>query len=758
MPISALSMNPTAISAAVKRMNSFVPADPSRPLGPDALTYLCSTIISENPNISTDTIVAKFRENFGLTVDAYEIRQSLRTLADAEKIVEDHGIWISDPRVATEAAKRLADLDELEAAVVAEWLQEVETGEDLTLEDEEVQDLQQDLRIYVTEVFKTQAAECVYFLTKGAAEIAAFLERVNSLRSPLLPPRRKPLVELRERWLPRFFLSGTLKRREYILQLLNSTFILIALQADRTMTKIWLDNWRGTVFYCDTNILLRILNLQGGVAFDTMSHLVDLCRSFGIKTRVTSRTIAEVMAAIDLGRREIETHPEPTQQLARAMVAAGTVEESYLLAYYEFLANGGSRRDFLGSLSLPRGHLEALGFEIHDAPLGRATADMRFRDYVQRLRELGKNTERAEHDAFHRLFILNARGGKQPDALVSAGTWFLTGDRTMCKFDRERVARRDGAPTCLMAMNWWQLARPFIPRSDDYDSTFATLLTSPYFRSLQVLSAQQALVVASRLGRYANLPERLAVRILQNQYFVERLESAESTTQADELVDLALAAELERAELELSEERNRAKELGRTAEQRDEDLARERKEKDTYAAELERFKIDLLQAQSAAAMLKADLDRERDERADAVRRLAEVEKQAAAAEQQATQSARRVEQLVRGITFTGAFGVVLACTLVPWMAISSPLLKYGGGALLAGVFLLCMSVFAGLNNIQVFLKDPLLLRIGFSVAVLASLGLMLNSILPFGSNIVDLLFRGLGLVGFAISASRIGHR
>lgn len=238
-----------------------------------------------------------------------------------------------------------------------------------------------------------------------------------------------------------------------------------------------------------------------------------------------------------------------------------TTEGDFITAYWrEYEKTRISIDDFFAIYRRIEDLLKPYNIKIRDALCDRIKKDPQLGEEIQKLdlATLGhlKSLKVAEHDAFHRLLILRLRGEIPPKTFIDTKVWFLTCDHSLPVYDRLARKGPRGVPFCILANQWIQIMRPLLPRTVDFDETFADLLISPYLKTYGSLSSDVAQKILARITQFKPHSSELAVKVLTDRHLTGQLSQTKEEGKAIELIDSATAKAAE----EFREERDEFKE------------------------------------------------------------------------------------------------------------------------------------------------------------------------------------------------------
>jgi hypothetical protein len=89
----------------------------------------------------------------------------------------------------------------------------------------------------------------------------------------------------------------------------------------------------------------------------------------------------------------------------------------------------------------------------------------------------------------------------------------------------------------------WQILRPFIPASQDFDRSFAETFAIPEFRTIGSGAAKACSKMLGLLAAYKDIPEETAARLLSNDLLIDRLRATQDDEQFQAQVESAITSE-----------------------------------------------------------------------------------------------------------------------------------------------------------------------------------------------------------------------
>jgi len=313
-------------------------------------------------------------------------------------------------------------------------------------------------------------------------------------------------------------------------------------------------------------------------------RLIKISQEKGYIVAVSTKTMEEFNSSLNFSAKNLKKFLEVPKNLAE--VGANYSQGGFSIAYWRKHAETGiSLEDFIATYRNSDKLLEGYEIEIRRDFCAEVQEDPELEEQKQMLYHSADPIfipdNIAEHDAFHRLLIKKLRGEKI-NKFSDAPAWFLTFDKKLNRYDHfARSKEKNGlsvVPFCISCDDWLQLIRPLSPRSGDFDKTFVTLLSSPYFRSYGEVPAQLAEKILSRLTYFKDYSPEMAAKILTDSHFIHQLERVDDETKQVELIDHEIVASAEKFREEKERYKNLLGEEKKTAKRIEEEMEKERSE------------------------------------------------------------------------------------------------------------------------------------------------------------------------------------
>jgi hypothetical protein len=564
-----LGLNQQQLAQALRRLSHFAPTEleEGRPHRiHDHLVEHALASLHDRP-VGPCEVQAQLEQLFSLTFDAEEVYEAVRRLQlKGRVLVTPDGS--GDILVAHEAGRReemlrqIAEAERLEEGCLTSW-QDTLVASYPSLTTADVTGLRSDLQDYAVRLFAAHGAECVALLYPQSDKAEGLLADAEGTFVTRLPPRKPLVARVRDIEVPNFFRKPDEQRAKYISQLLDSTFLLHLLHVDESCSALLMRQFHGRLLFLDTNVLYRLLNLQGPRFFTSAKRMVEMSTSLGFRVLATTRTVRELRTSFNSAKEDFERNPPLRADLA-AVGAEYSGDDDLITAYWrQYSETGISFYDFFTLFADLGPMITQLGVEV-TSEYDQVMADSRdVRQTAELLRDaldLGYtlHPDVLEHDAYHAVLIRRVRG-LEPATFADANAWFITCDTKLPRFARIKRRNLGMVPFCMTPSEWFQVIRPMVPRTASFDAAFAQMLTSPYLRAYR-MPREVAHHILARLQLLRSWSPDLAVRVLTNSVMIDKFRRA-SEDEKDAIIESAAAQAAEELRVEVSALKAEVKEL-----------------------------------------------------------------------------------------------------------------------------------------------------------------------------------------------------
>lgn len=532
----------------VSRLAQYRPFDESNPSPESTVGELLQAIgAADGGRIGTlNEAVGKFRRTFSLAFSSSDLEPGANYLVgreEAEWIAEDLSLT-SAAVDSLEAGRR--EFEALQSEAFRDWEKQLfELSSDL--EPMEIAELRDDLERWIAKVITLHGAEAALLLYPNDRKSSEIYDKAMSDGAENSPKRGARVESIRDRAIHLFVRRPTSNQRRWLARVLGCSYFLTVLSIDPAATALVQKIVAGQTIYLDTNVVFRLLGLQGGDKERLIKRVLDLTISLGYQLRVTPWTITEYKKSLEVQWEYINNNPAPRADFA-ALAAEASWDQNFVTAYWQWrsIHPHAKSADFYGFYSEVETHLAACRVEVVSTGCKEIDADRRAIDrgvgvlgqLSSERRARPKSASLREHDVKHYLLVGLLRNGEQSRTFADASVWFLTADGVLPEFDRRMGS---GASSRLAHIastdSWFQVVRSLCPITTDYSETIAGLLASPYLTYKNRLTYKSTAAVVARVSQYASATPELAARVLVASAGVAEKMVPDQKEQRDELID-----------------------------------------------------------------------------------------------------------------------------------------------------------------------------------------------------------------------------
>ena len=535
---------------AFQQMASFVAIAKTRVSSEvlDELIQQCFVILPQEPFATSADISGAIHTLFGIKLAEKDVSPSVKRLLAKGNLVTLPGNQIGlAATVRQNLDLRVADAKRLEDEVRATWLTQV-SGRHAELNTEKLWHV---LKAYLAQAFRRHGIQAVALLDPT---VAVAKEQLGSLSSILNSVIQQDFVEeqrngAREAVSTFFSTVGSDRRRgEYIAQLADGAFNYFSLTVAPEVSERLRGKLNPLTLFLDTNFLFGILNLHVNPQVDVSAELVHAVRQFRLpfKLRYHDATVREMSNTLSYYGSALKKHPQWPQSISRAVVRSDTLS-GIELRYHQ--KNSEQRVDVDDFLS-PYKHWDILlkdkDIDIYRVDSSqqrlqaRADLEVDYKEFLTKVRR-EKPYEAIQHD----MAVLETARSLQSNArsTLDSGAILVTCDYYLYRFDWESSRAADKQSCTVLPSLLWQILRPFVSDSQQFDQAFAETFALPVFSLTRGGAAKAASRMVSILASYRDIPEETAAKMLANDLLLAELQTTKTDAEFAATVESAMVEE-----------------------------------------------------------------------------------------------------------------------------------------------------------------------------------------------------------------------
>ena len=535
-------------SMAFQQMASFVAISKTRDFTHtlDELVQQTFIILPQDSFTTPASIGLAIHTLFGIKLADKVIALSIERLKKKENIVVFTGNQMSlSSMLRKDLEMRITDAKRIEEEVKQTWLSQI-SGQYPHLDSEKLWGA---LRVYLAQAFRRHGIQTIALLD-STAEVAK--EQLGSLSSILHSVIKKEFSEDQHEnayaAVSSFIATVRLdkNRAEYIAQLADGAFNYFSLTIAPEISAKLRTKLNPLTLFLDTNFLFGILNLHVNPQVDVSAELIETIHKFKLpfRLRYHDATSIEISNTIVHFGGELRKQKWP-QQISRAAVQSGMFSGAELRYHEKNADESIDVDDFLA----PHRHWEILfkdkEINIHrvdssqERLRSRATLEADYKEFLKK-----HNREKPYEAIQHDMAVLETVRSMRSNArsTLDAGAILVTCDYYLCRFDWES-SREEGNASCVVLPSLlWQILRPFVSESPEFDEAFAETFALPEFALLTRGGAEKAASrMLSILAGYKSIPEETATSMLANELLLNELQSKKTEEEFVKTIESALA-------------------------------------------------------------------------------------------------------------------------------------------------------------------------------------------------------------------------
>lgn len=537
----------SASGTAFQKMCNFVAIAETR--GPDESLrelILHTLLTFDNEKASSVQDVADIlRTMFGVDAPNHDVQRALDQLMSAGQLQKPLGtnyVLAYDAR--TKIKARIEQASQLQNQVRLQWQAEmVRRFPDLNADHAWAA-----LEDYLARAFLRHGIQVAAFLDPSVKLPPEYMVSLSSLLTEAVNSKFDPSHQTSAQNAIFGFLAtaGNIpERAKFIAECADGAFNYFSLAVSPEVSARFREKLNPLTLFCDTNFLFGVLDLHVHPLMEVSNYLLGAIAGHKLpfKLRYHEATLRELQSSISHYADILRRH-RWSQSLSRAATNSRYMS-GIELKYHQRNAETGISVDLF---LRPYQHVDVLlnerGIAIYKSSAARlterATLQVEYEEFLKRLRK-EKLPELIDHDVTILDRVRSLRN--TAESTLEAGALLVTCDYTLYRFDSEQSRKANTYASVVLPNVMWQILRPFIPASQDFDRSFAETFAIPEFRTIGSGAAKACSKMLGLLAAYKDFPEETAARLLSNDMLIDRLRAAENDEQFKAQVESAIALE-----------------------------------------------------------------------------------------------------------------------------------------------------------------------------------------------------------------------
>lgn len=625
----------------------------------ELILHTLFTFAEDKPS-SVQSVADILKTLFGVDAPHHQVQEALEYLISSGQVHKPLGTnYVLSVDAREKIELRIRQADQLQEHVKIQWLTEIEIRFPNLNADLAWSALQD----YLAKAFLRHGIQVAVFLDPSVDLPAEYTTSLSSLLAEAVQSNFDKAHQESAKHAISSFLSSVGKNKErtqFIAECADGAANYFSLTISPQVAQRFREKLNPITIFCDTNFLFGILDLHVHPLVEVSNELVNAIslHKLPIKLRYHSATLRELQSSISHYGDILKRH-RWTRSLSKAATTSHFMS-GIELKYHQKNAETGIDVD---AFLRPYQHVDVLLTQrnigiyrpVNERLKERAALEIEYQEYLNRL-GIDKINELIVHDVAVLDCVRSLRTAAT--STLEAGALLVTCDYALYRFDSEGSRNIESYASVLLPNVLWQILRPFIPTSQDFDRSFAETFAIPEFRTIGSGAAKACSKMLGLLAAYKDFPEETAERLLSNDLLIDRLRATQDDEQFQAQVESAIALDNQTLLEERAALAKQLETLRKDKERAEKDLVLQVQMEEKKAAKAQ----EAIQTQEREAEALASSHREAEARANyAYVQLANMTTAKEAAEAATRQEAeQRQEAEARALRMTKITSIIVA--------------------------------------------------------------------------------------------------
>lgn len=550
-------------------------------------TIIIDTLLEAVRPLTQAELSYEITSLFHILVSNERLTQQIQVLSQNGVVLfdEENHIFISPAKQADFIIARLQENNLREEATML-WLDNIRDHQEVTAELEK--NLSQALPIFLRSLFIKHGVLSYELLTSTSDSSDFDLKEIAHNVALRFEEAYQPEIESLLPTIFRVLHYG--KVVEYLKHNIEKAVGYISeVISDESFAKIT-DELKNLTVYLDTNIVYRLLNLQGESRYESIKETLNFFHKYGVKLKISALTQKELTSRLKYDSTVLVQFPIKTD-LAQAGYRYRT-SDNYVSTYWlKAKTSKISVEDFIEYYRNFDILLDAEQIEIEEVEVDEGTLIERARHFFEKLSLRDPLHEKSDavlwHDAYNFAYVQKMQKVDAKNA-IDTRCLFLTTDQALTSFQREDHEVKEAAPVVIAPSQLLQMFA-FSTADSDYEETFIKFFASSSLGTTFKYDNDDIQEVLSRIGHYDGVSSVIAERILSRELINSRYLAA-TDEEREEIIYNSVSDELLR-ELDLTREQVTRLESKNTKLDKDREATLELLTKNDEQFEIERLRL-----------------------------------------------------------------------------------------------------------------------------------------------------------------------
>lgn len=524
---------------------------------------LISAIYNAKSSVGIKKLKKIINNDYGINIHSNELNKLIDKLLRENIIIKGSNKYELSPKYTQKISNSISEEEKLTEKVLDEWVKKDILPKYPDLETKQILDLKKQLVLFLKNLFIKHGIESLSLImpdiksSKDNLNLQSVITNLSTNKS-----NSNKLNEIESVEFPNFFSYDNIDRKMFILNLVDKAFRYLTIVCDPEILKSIKKQLKNKVIYLDSNVVYRLVNLQGMQRKKSIEEVISICQKYDIELRISYKTLNELQRRLNYDAKVLKKYPVP-RNLASVGIKYLT-QENYVSTYwYESTQNNISVEDFIEHYK----HIDLL-LEEENIIVEKEAIDneSEFEENINKIEsqirldqnpnaDYQKSDMSIRHDAYN-LAMVNYLRGDSVYNFLDSNTWFMTTDHSLISFQDNNYHMTD-IPIAILPSQLVQMLRVVTPANKEFDEAFIDLFSRAITPTENILSNENIQEILSRIGKYKG-SSKIAERILMDKLFRKRYINCESEGEKDELIHDALTDKIMDIENEMEEVNKKA--------------------------------------------------------------------------------------------------------------------------------------------------------------------------------------------------------
>ena len=512
---------------------------------------IIDTLLEAVSPLTKEDLLKEILSLFHVLISKERLNMALVSLAGEHIILIDPDDYISieTTNKASFIAKRQKEID-LRTTAIGKWISSLRSSSEISVDLE--RNLAQSLPVFLRTLFVKHGVKSYELLTEIDDNYAIDIKQIAGevagqydieFQTDIMTLLPTIFQSIHDPDIIEYLIHGIKKAVGYVSEVISPDSL-------NSITS----SLKKLVLYLDTNILYRLLHLQGDTRYESIKETLDFCRQNGVKLKISAVTKKEFSDRISYDTIVLREHPVKTD-LIRAGYKYRT-SDNYVSTYWaQSQSSGISVDDYIQyyknfDLLLDEEQVEVEEIEVDEEALLEKAKDL-LGKLSQRDSKYDKNASSLWHDAYSLAYVQKMQKVDAQSA-IDTGCLFLTTDQTITSLQREDPDFKNKSIVAIAPSQLLQMFG-FTKPDSGYEETFIKFFAASSLGISFDYTNDDIQEILSRISHYQGISASVAERILARELLNDRYFDAKSDEDKEEIIYNAVSEELLN-ELEVTKE------------------------------------------------------------------------------------------------------------------------------------------------------------------------------------------------------------